>query len=308
MTAKALHTYFFILVFCITGFYGVKSQTTDIPPAQFDVIITNSGDIFYGKVVEVGLLVIKYKRTDIPDGPVYEIPRNQVYAISYRNQLREYLSPVDSSIFCPADTYARPKRKPGKCFSFTSNEDSLNWFSNIKYGSLRFGFGTIRNISKVKEVDDYTGEFGLPGLFISYLFPFKKNLDVGLAIGWADFKYSSSSFSDYDMLLIDKKIKETLLSISAAAKYSFHIKMVSPYLIGGVSFINSKVQSEGRISFTEDGRTVLVNGGGRSGSPGLLLRIGAEIEINDNISCYTDFGTGLTLLQVGGVYNFRKNE
>jgi hypothetical protein len=36
--------------------------------------------------------LVKYKRTDIPDGPLYQLLRSEVYAISYRNQLKEILN------------------------------------------------------------------------------------------------------------------------------------------------------------------------------------------------------------------------
>src|SRR5919206_611965 len=64
--------------------------------AGFDVIIKKNGDIVYGLVKEVGLELIKYQRTDIPDGPIYTMPRSEVYAISYRNQVKDILSPVFS--------------------------------------------------------------------------------------------------------------------------------------------------------------------------------------------------------------------
>ncbi len=35
---------------------------------------------------------ISYQRTDIPDGPIYTIPRNEVYVISYRNQVKDYIN------------------------------------------------------------------------------------------------------------------------------------------------------------------------------------------------------------------------
>lgn len=62
--------------------------------AGFDVMIKTNGDFVYGLVQEVGPYQIRYKRTDIPDGPVYTIDRREVFAISYRNQLKEVLNPV----------------------------------------------------------------------------------------------------------------------------------------------------------------------------------------------------------------------
>ena len=44
-------------------------------------------------VKEVDDFIVKYKRTDIPDGPIYTIARREIYAISYRNQVKEFFNP-----------------------------------------------------------------------------------------------------------------------------------------------------------------------------------------------------------------------
>ena len=66
--------------------------------AGFDVIVKVNGDIVYGLVKEVGPEYIRYQRTDIPDGPVYIIPRNEVYVISYRNQVKDYIGHLGSNL------------------------------------------------------------------------------------------------------------------------------------------------------------------------------------------------------------------
>ena len=95
--------------FCLTAFvvlllmatagnsYG-QADTPEAPrqpPMQlnagFDVIVKLNGELVYGLVKEVGPYYISYQRTDIPDGPIYTIPINEVYVISYRNQVKDYI-------------------------------------------------------------------------------------------------------------------------------------------------------------------------------------------------------------------------
>jgi hypothetical protein len=306
-TMRTTYCMKYLLLFAtiILNSLAVRSQATDVPPAGFDVIITNNGDIIYGKVVEVGLILIKYKRTDIPDGPIYEIPREEVYAISYRNQLKEYMSPADLSVFGYPNNYNKRKRK-APILTQKATEDSTSWLFNVQNGNIRVGLGSLRNVSRVSDVGEFKDELGVPAIFFSYIFPCKKNIDLGIALGWARFKYSINHYSEYDMLMINRTIKESLMSISALARYNIVVRNFTPYLMGGISYINSNVRSEGEISFTQDGKTVTVQGGGRSGGPGIIMRLGSDIKIKENISCYADFGTGLTLIQIGATIKLEK--
>ena len=98
---KIIRFTLFISLFVISNTYGqadtVKKFMTPPQPVQynagFDVIIKTNGEIVYGLVKEVGRYLISYQRTDIPDGPIYTMLRTDVYAISYRNQVKEYFNP-----------------------------------------------------------------------------------------------------------------------------------------------------------------------------------------------------------------------
>lgn len=294
--------YFWIFLALFVGNTSViYSQTTDVPAAAFDVIVLNNGDIIHGKVVEVGMLLIRYKRTDIPDGPIYELYKSEVYAISYRNQLTEYLEPQGSSVFesqvppPPIDSIALPDS------AYFSDFAADNWYSSIQSGEVRLGFGLIRNYSRVKEVDDYQNEVSFPSVHISYMFPVNQSIDLGLAMGFAGFKYADKSFSEYDQLMTDRTIKESLFSIAVIGKYGFDMELIRPYVLTGVSFTNSSVRTEGTITFTDDGRTIILQGGGRSGHFGVPLRGGVDIRISHSYSAFIEVGTGFSLMQLGGV-------
>ena len=87
-----------LVCFSINTVYGQIDSARVEPPrpiqqnAGFDVIVKLNGDLVYGLVKEVGPYYISYQRTDIPDGPIYKIPRDEVYVISYRNQVKDYIN------------------------------------------------------------------------------------------------------------------------------------------------------------------------------------------------------------------------
>ena len=54
-----------------------------------DVIIQKSGNEFQGKVIEVGVTEIKYRKIDNPDGPLYSIMRTDVAMIRYENGTKD---------------------------------------------------------------------------------------------------------------------------------------------------------------------------------------------------------------------------
>ncbi len=273
-------------------------QSTDSFAAEFDVIVLNNGSIIHGKVVEVGLQLIRYKRTDIPDGPIYELEKSKVFAISYRNQLTEYMDPQSEEAFADQGSSAISDSTDLK------DPDLGNdlWHSSIDSGDLRLGFGFIRNFSRVKEVEDYQSEFSFPSVHISYLFPVNENIDLGMAVAFAGFKYQDKSFSEYDQLMTDRTINESLFSIALVGRYWVDMDLLRPYFLTGISYTNSSVRTEGSVAFSDDERSILVHGGARSGNFGIPLRGGVDIRISEPVNVFLEVGTGLSLLQVGAVF------
>ncbi|MBX2945049.1 MAG: hypothetical protein KF725_04390 [Cyclobacteriaceae bacterium] len=272
---------------------SVVAQHTDVPPAQFDVIVKNNGEIITAKVMEVGLQSIRYKRTDIPDGPVYEIKREEVFAISYRNQLKEYISPVDSTRFAGASK--KDNKQKGN-----AAEEGERWHSNIRFGEFRIGAGFIRNFSKIKDAGKLTNEQSGPGVFVAYVFPFRKNVTLGLLSGLATYKYSEVLFSEFDQLQTERDIKENLFSLSIIGKYSTGWNFIDPYILGGLSFTTSNVRSDGSLTFLDDERVIKIQNSARGSSLGILFRVGFQVNLSSKIGIYSDIGNGLSLVQIGG--------
>jgi hypothetical protein len=293
--------YLLIFMLLLVGSTPVTySQSSAVPAAAFDVMVLNNGEIIYGKVVEVGQHLVRYKRTDIPDGPIYELLKSDIYAISYRNQLTEYMEAPASG---PLGL-----RKGNYIDDTGILRDSVDgtWYAAVRKGEIRLGFGFIRNFSRVKEVDEYQSEFTFPSVHFSYLFPVGPNMDLGLAMGFAGFEYADKSFSEYDQLMTDRSIHESLFSIAVVGKYGIDMELIRPYFLTGVSFTNSSVRTEGSVTFTDDERSILVRGGSRSGQFGVPIRGGVDVRITEAFSAFIEVGTGLSLMQVGGVFKIGK--
>ncbi|TCO09828.1 outer membrane beta-barrel protein [Natronoflexus pectinivorans] len=297
--------YLAILFLSVIGCLESHAQVTDVRPAGFDVIVKTNGEIVYGKVIEVSRTqeLVRYKRTDIPDGPVYELFWDEIYAISYRNQLTEYFVENEH------ETFRSPVRWPfgrSAVVEPTTDSDETLWFSEIDNGELRIGFGLLRQYSKVSEIDDYRDRTGFPSMAITYLFPFRENIELGTSISWASFKYSDRTLSEYDQLLTQRDITETLFTFALVGRYYIDMDLFRPYLLTGLGYTNSSVRTDGLITFTDDERSVLVQGGARSGSFGVPLRAGFDVRLSEKAGAYVDIGTGLTLLQIGGVFKIGK--
>lgn len=282
-----------------------QAQQTDIPPAQFDVIVKVNGEIITARVLEVGLKTIRYKRTDIPDGPIYEVLRSDIYAISYRNQLKEFLTPVDSTTFRTTPVTVVVEETvftPEPIIEVEAEPQAPStWYANMNQGELRLGFGFIRNYSKIKNANQLTNEGGATAIQLAYLYPYRNNIHIGLLTGIGNFKYSESTFSEYDQLQINRTSTESLFTVAVVGMYSRKFNLITPYVMGGPAFYSSMVKSNGSFNYVDDDRTVLVKSSARNNGLGVVVRVGLNVAIIEKVSGYVDFGNGLTLGQVGVV-------
>lgn len=70
---KKLNSLLLLLILCSFG-YLVKAQ---------DMIVKTDGSIVKAKIVEIGDDVIKYKKADNPDGPLYSVSKSNITSINY---------------------------------------------------------------------------------------------------------------------------------------------------------------------------------------------------------------------------------
>lgn len=287
---------FSMMLFASGNVYSQVDTQRVVPPLQpiqqnagFDVIITLNGDLIYGLVKEVGPYYISYQRTDIPDGPIYTIPRNEVYVISYRNQVNDYLMPADNNELSLEDLHQNRH--------INYKEKDL-----FKYGSARVGLGFLRSFTKVKDVKNYSSSGSFPAISFGYEVNYKSNVHLGVQIGFGSHKFSTQQFSNYDSTQNNITLKENIFALYVYGRYylSNSSSRLQPYIMGGVGITSSNILSNNTISFTNNNsQVILVKSGSRSTGLGIMARIGAEYFINNQLQLFADAGVGLSVINVG---------
>lgn len=276
------------------------------PPGNtaFDVIIKKNGELVYGLVKEVGETLIKYKRTDIPDGPIYSIPKQEVYAISYRNQVKDILSPTIQFPFINKDSLLQVPvvipvtNKPHKVYSLFDQSSILG------------GIGFIRSYSKVDNANDYSSKTTLPVLMLAYEVQKNDQLNFGLLAAIGSYKFSKQEYSSYDSAFNNIIRKENIFTLYVYGKYHFmdSHNALRPYVQGGLGIRSSYVRSENTLSFlTTPNQTIIINSGARSVGLGVMLRAGITYRLNEQFKLFTDAGIGPSILHFGVIYRVSGN-
>ncbi|MEO8853461.1 MAG: outer membrane beta-barrel protein [Ginsengibacter sp.] len=296
LTATLLIAFFLTFFFSIKANAQSDSQRVMIPGpipqnAGFDVIVKLNGDIVYGLVKEVGPFFITYQRTDIPDGPIYSVPRNEVYVISYRNQVKDYINgmagnaPVVNSQYPDAPRYINYKNK--------------NLFDN---SNVTVGLGFLRSFSKVQDVKTYSSSSSFPVLSFSYEVLYQKNIQLGIELGFGTHKFSNQQFSSYDSTNNNTSLKENIFGLYVYGRYflSTSSSRLQPYILGGLGITSSNIISENKISFTNDNtQVILVKSGSRATGLGITARAGGEYYLNNQLQLFLDAGVGLSVIKFG---------
>ena len=318
-----------IILICVISF-GTREYAQQTPPqptdtlpplpktynAGFDVIITYEGKIIYGLVKEVGPLLIKYQRTDIPDGPVYTIPKSEVYAISYRNQVKEYMNVPDGEVI-PGSPNPNPNRNPNR-----NPNPNINGYNNNPYynglnnpynngyykrpfvltqGNVRIGVGFFRGYTKVDNANQYSSSVNFPPIVIAYDGLFRNQVRLGVQVGFGSHKFSKQDYNNYDSVQNNVSLKENIFSLMVYGKYSSTTSYANfrPYVIGGIGINSSNVHNETQVRFLNNAsQTLLVTSGSRSVGLGILARIGTDYYLNQKLGVFADIGTGVALLQL----------
>lgn len=289
-----------IMLSCATAYGQTDSQKVilqkPVPQnAGFDVIVKTNGDIVYGLVKEVGPYFISYQRTDIPDGPIYTIPRNEVYVISYRNQVKDYITPVNDQF----------QGQPYYSQRFINYKKDSSLF---KHGIVRIQFGFIRSFTKVKDVKSYSSSGSFPVVSVGYEVLFKQNLNLGVQIGFGSHNFSRQQFSAYDSTQTDVTLKENIFALYLYGRYYLlkNTSPLQPYIAAGLGITSSNIISNNKISFTNDNsQVILVKSGERSTGLGLMARAGAEYFISDQLQVSLDAGYGLSVINAGVAFTLK---
>lgn len=127
----------------LTASPGFAQQTPAVPatpaPAPADIIVKRTGDEIAARVEEVGTELVKYRRADNLQGPLFSILKSEVFMIRYANGTRD--------VFAAPRPVAGPATPPPTTLPSTS-ADSV--FAPVRAAGPRIGLtiigpGRLRN-------------------------------------------------------------------------------------------------------------------------------------------------------------------
>ena len=304
---KKLILYIFLAFITFTGFTQqeadsilVKVPLSAIRPKQVepvisispDVIIKTNGNLLQCKITEVSDSEVKYKLS-VKDTSATSliIPRNEVYAIAYGNGIAMVITPL--LMGKEAGMYPA-----GECEAWESFKD------NLGKGSINIGIGFVSFYSPIKNVDSYEDEQVMPSVFAGYTFRIKGQLKAGAHLGVGGNELSRSGVSEYDQMKISSTIEEGFFCLGLFARYDILDGAIKPFVKGGIDFIGVNMTTTS-VAESLDGKmaslkTVVHQKGIK---PGLILRAGLDLYLGDKFGIFGDVGTGLSLVQVGLLFN-----
>ena len=258
-----------------------------------DVIVKTNGNLFQCKIVAVNDSLVSYKLSlKDTSGILLNVPRREVYAIAYGNGLAMVITPElmgkEASIY-PA----------GNC-------EALDTFKkNLGKGSINIGIGFINQYSPIKNADSFEDEQVMPTIFAGYTFSVSKALKGGAHLEIGGNKLTKSGESEYDQLRISTAIDENFFCVGLFCRYDILKGIFKPYVKGGVNFIGVNMVTTSEATSLDGSSFSLKTVVHQSGiKPGLILRGGLDIYFSKMFGIYGDVGTGISLVQLGVLFNF----
>jgi hypothetical protein len=258
-----------------------------------DVLIKTNGNMFHCRIIEINdsLVIYNLPEKDTLGQKNYAM-RGEVYAIAYGNGLTQVMTPE----LMGQEAYITPYK--GEC------EGWDNFKKNLGNGSINVGVGFIDIYSPIKNTDSYDDNKTMPTLFAGYTFRIKKNLKAGVHLGVGGNELSKTGVSEYDQLKVSNSIDESFFVVGLYCRYDILDGMFKPYVKGGVDFIGVFMTTTSEVVSLDGGQASLKTIVDQSGIKlGLILRGGMEIMFGKSFGIYGDVGTGLSLVQVGVLFN-----
>lgn len=271
-----------------------QKKADSILRSNRDVVIKTNGNVFHCNIVEVNdsLVIYKFPDTDTT-GQKNTVPRSEVYTIAYGNGTSQVITPELMGQEAYMNSYK------GTCQGWETFK------SNLGKGSINIGIGFVDFYSPLKNVKSYTDKKTMPSVAAGYTFKIKRKLKAGIQLGIGGNELTKTAESEYDQVKVSNTIKESFLVVGLYGRYDILDGMIRPYIKGGIDFIGVFMNTTS-VSQSLDGssaslKTIVEQSGIK---PGLILRGGLEIMFSDVFGIYGDFGTGLSLAQVGVTFNF----
>lgn len=147
---------------------------TEIKDIKCDLLVLKNGDEISGKVTEITLTEIKYKKCENLDGPIYTIAKEDVLFIKYVNGTKEIISKivetkkVEDDYVSPVPDKEEPiKKRKSNGFAIAGYIVALVgwavfWFAfagiGIPAGIVAIIFGIVGLVKCSKEPEKYKGK------------------------------------------------------------------------------------------------------------------------------------------------------
>ena len=290
-----------LVSFLICAVFSVNAQ---------DVIIKKDGLIIHADLVEVGLEVIKYKKSAYPDGPVFSIPVNEVYAIAYGDYSTDYyVLPETNEPFNNEDQQQEEDTIDNQTTTVNPMTEQAMFTNSRLFNNIEasFGVGIVNTYSEAEEgIEDLNKKSIMPSFNIRVWTGIKENLQTGLQLSLAKFNFERDRFNSYDEVVILSDIDENVLSLIGFVRYNFQGELFRPYGLAGIGFTRSNIHTQRNLSFIEEGGPVFnINSYAQTINFAIMLRGGVSVLALEDISFYADAGTGITIFQLGIQFKFK---
>jgi hypothetical protein len=127
-----------------------------------DILVLKNGDEVKAKVLEISPIEIKYKKCNMPDGPLYVVKKSDVFMIKYANGTKEVIkSEAAGSNNTPTNNTSTNNNGPLKMHSYAILAFVFSLLGFITYGLLSILAIIFANmaIKKIRqEPNIYNGE------------------------------------------------------------------------------------------------------------------------------------------------------
>jgi hypothetical protein len=258
-----------------------------------DVIIKTNGNVFHCNIVEVNDSLVMYKFPEKDTiGQLHDVPRGEVYAIAYSNNFTQVITPE----LMGQEAYMTPYE--GTCEGWDIFKQ------NLGKGSINISVGFVDFYSPIKDAKSFEDNKTMPTAFAGYTFRVKGKLKAGVHIGIGGNELSKSGVSEYDQLKVSMKIEERFLVVGLYCRYDILDGIIKPYVKGGLDFIGVFMTTTSETQSLDGSSASLKTIVNQSGiKPGLILRGGMELILGNKFGIYGDAGTGLSLVQLGVLFN-----
>jgi hypothetical protein len=253
-----------------------------------------NGLLIQADVREIGIDIIKYIKAKDPNGPLYSIFRENVYAIMHDNGEKDYFDKPDGASFTKPVPKPEPEQKNENLVKRLGENSIL--FDRV---TVSVGAGILETYSKVGEINSNGNKSqNLPNLHFRAFTSVYKNIDAGIQLSFGKYNYSELVQNNYDASVISNAIDENIFSAVLAGRYMLEAENFRPYGILGFGYNRVKVNS--RINFVfEEANALAVESANIIYDFSLLARAGAKLDVLQDIALYGDIGTGINLLQFG---------